>query len=44
VRLKSRRQRRTIENLKKFGIWIFLVLFVASIAGVVLITSIGTAR
>jgi len=44
VKLKTRRQRRAVENLKKLGVWIFLVLFVASIAGVVLITSVGIAR
>jgi len=44
VKLKSRRQRRIEENVKKFGVWIFLVLFVASIAGVVVVTSVSTQR
>jgi ABC-type microcin C transport system permease subunit YejE len=39
MKLKSRRQRRFEENAKKFGVWIFLLLFVASIAGVVVITA-----
>jgi ABC-type microcin C transport system permease subunit YejE len=39
MKLKSRRQRRFEENVKKFGVWIFLLLFVASIAGVVVITA-----
>jgi hypothetical protein len=39
--MKSRRQRRMAANAKKFGIWIFLVLFVASIAGFVLVTSVA---
>jgi len=43
VKLKSRRQRRFQENIKKLGIWIFLFLFVASIAGVVLVT-VSVAR
>lgn len=44
MKLKTRRQRRAMANIKKLGVWIFLLLFVASIAGVVLITSIGVAR
>jgi uncharacterized iron-regulated membrane protein len=43
VKLKTRRQRRMADFMKKLGIWLFLLLFVMSVAGVVLIT-IGTSR
>jgi len=44
VKLKSRRQRRFAENVKKLGVWVFLFLFVASIAGVVVVTSVASQR
>lgn len=37
MKLKTRRQRRAIEIAKKIGIWLFLLLFVASIGGVVVV-------
>lgn len=36
-KLRTRRERQFRENFKKFGIWIFLGLFVVSIVGVAVI-------
>lgn len=44
MKLRTRRQRRAIENLKKLGVWIFLLLFVVSIVGVVVALSVTTPR
>jgi hypothetical protein len=37
VKLRSRRERQLRDNVKKVGIWVFLILFVASIVGVALV-------
>lgn len=37
MKLRTRRQRRAFEMAKKVGIWVFLLLFVASIGGVVIV-------
>ncbi|MFY9779930.1 MAG: hypothetical protein WAJ85_05400 [Candidatus Baltobacteraceae bacterium] len=41
VRLKTRRERRTREALKRAGIWVFLVIFVISVVGVALVVTVG---
>jgi len=38
VKVRTRRQRSLRENVKKFGIWVFLVVFVLSIVGAAVIT------
>lgn len=43
MRLKTRRRRKLAEAAKKFGVWIFLLLFVISVVGVILVT-VETAR
>ncbi len=35
---RTRSQRALRENLKKAGIWVFLVIFVASVVGVAVVT------
>lgn len=35
---KTRRQRQLRENLKKAGIWVFIVVFVSSVVGVAVVT------
>jgi hypothetical protein len=42
VKVRTKRARAVRENLKKAAIWLFLLVFVASIAGVTLVTA--TAR
>lgn len=42
MKLRTRRERNVRENLKKAGIWLFIGIFVLSIAGVTLVTA--TAR
>jgi hypothetical protein len=37
VKLRTRRERKLRDNVKKAGIWVFLILFVASIVGVALV-------
>ena len=44
VKHKTRRQRRFAENLKKAAIWAFLLLFVASIVGVVVAVQVTGGR
>jgi hypothetical protein len=39
VKVRTKRERALRENLKKAAIWLFLLVFVASIAGVTLITA-----
>jgi hypothetical protein len=38
VKGRTRRTRRIRENLKKAGIWAFILVFVASVVGVALVT------
>ena len=38
MKQRTRRQRRLVDALKKAGIWVFLVIFVASVVGVAIIT------
>jgi len=38
VKHRTRRRRHLFEALKKAGIWVFLVIFVASVVGVALVT------
>jgi len=38
VKHRTRRRRRHFGALKKAGIWVFLVIFVASVVGVALVT------
>jgi hypothetical protein len=38
VKLESKKKRAARENFKKAGVWIFLCIFVLSIAGVTLVT------
>jgi hypothetical protein len=38
VKLESKKKRAARENLKKAGVWIFLFVFLLSIAGVTLVT------
>jgi hypothetical protein len=40
VKLRTRRQRRLIEAAKKLGIWIFLLLFVVSIGGAIVVVAL----
>jgi hypothetical protein len=35
---KTRRHRRLRDNLKKAGIWVFIVVFVSSVVGVAVVT------
>jgi hypothetical protein len=44
VKHTSRSRRRALENLKKFGIWLFLLAFVLSLGVGVLITSVSIAK
>ena len=37
MKLKSRRQRRTVDLFKKAFVWFFVLCFVASIVGVALV-------
>ncbi len=39
MKVRTKRERALRENLKKAAIWLFLLVFVASIAGVTLITA-----
>jgi hypothetical protein len=43
-RTQTRRQREFRANLKRIGVGIFLVIFVASVVGVALISVTSTAR
>ena len=38
MRPRTRRERALRENLKKAGIWVFLVIFVLSVVGVAVVT------
>jgi hypothetical protein len=38
VRPRTRRDRQLRENLKKAGVWAFVVIFLASIVGVAVVT------
>jgi len=38
VKQRTRRQRLFRDNLKKAGIWLFLVVFVLSVVGVAVVT------
>ncbi len=38
MKLRTKRERATRENLKRAGVWIFLIIFITSIAGVALVT------
>ena len=38
MKQRTRRERMFRENLKKAGIWVFLVIFVASVVGVAVVT------
>jgi len=38
VKHRTGRRRLLFETLKKAGIWVFLVIFVASVVGVALVT------
>jgi hypothetical protein len=38
VKPRTRSQRALRENLKKAGIWVFIVIFVASVVGVAVVT------
>jgi hypothetical protein len=40
VKMRTRRQRRLMEGLKKLGIWIFLLLFVVSIGGAIVVVAL----
>jgi hypothetical protein len=41
VKLRSRRERALRENLKRAGVWVFLVLFALSIVGGIALISVA---
>ena len=43
MKLKTRRRRKMAEAAKKLAVWIFLLVFVVSVVGVILVT-VETAR
>ncbi len=43
MKLKTRRRRKMAELTKKLAVWIFLLIFVVSVVGVILVT-VETAR
>lgn len=38
MKVKTRRDRQFKDNLKKAGVWVFIVIFVLSIVGVAVVT------
>jgi hypothetical protein len=42
--MQTRRERQVRANLKRIGVGIFLVIFIASVVGVALISVTSTAR
>jgi len=38
VKVRTRRERLLRRNLKRAGIWVFLIIFVASVVGVAVVT------
>jgi hypothetical protein len=39
MKLRTKRERAFRDNLKRAGVWIFLIVFVTSIVGVALVTA-----
>ena len=38
MKLQTKRARATRENLKRLGVWLFLIIFVTSIVGVAVVS------
>jgi hypothetical protein len=40
MKMRSRRQRRIADVVKKLGVWLFLLAFVASIGGAIVVVAL----